>query len=70
VAVDLRLYGRASCSTCSKPAALAGTLLDFGRRHARVPMVGRTHMQPAMPSSVGLWASALCRGLLDDTRRC
>lgn len=29
-------------------------------------MVGRTHMQPAMPSSVGLWASAWAEGLLDD----
>jgi argininosuccinate lyase len=29
-------------------------------------MVGRTHMQPAMPSSVGLWASAVAEGLLDD----
>ncbi len=29
-------------------------------------MVGRTHMQPAMPSSVGLWASAWAESLLDD----
>jgi len=29
-------------------------------------MVGRTHQQPAMPSSVGLWASAHAESLLDD----
>jgi argininosuccinate lyase len=29
-------------------------------------MVGRTHLQPAMPSSVGLWASAQAESLLDD----
>ena len=29
-------------------------------------MVGRTHLQPAMPSSVGLWASAYGEALLDD----
>jgi len=28
--------------------------------------VGRTHLQPAMPSSVGLWASAHAESLLDD----
>ena len=33
-------------------------LTGFAKRHERVPMVGRTHLQPAMPSSVGLWASA------------
>ena len=29
-------------------------------------MVGRTHMQPGMPSSVGLWATAHAESLLDD----
>ncbi len=31
-----------------------------------MPIVGRTHMQPAMPGSVGLWASAHAESLLDD----
>ena len=46
--------------------ALAGRLLEFAERHARVPMAGRTHLQPAMPSSVGLWAAAHAEELLDD----
>ena len=29
-------------------------------------MAGRTHLQPAMPSSVGLWAAAHAEELLDD----
>jgi argininosuccinate lyase len=29
-------------------------------------MVGRTHMQPAMPGSVGLWATAFAEAVLDD----
>ena len=29
-------------------------------------MVGRTHMQPGMPSTVGLWATAHAESLLDD----
>jgi argininosuccinate lyase len=46
--------------------ALVGRLLDLAEAHARTPMPGRTHMQTAMPSSVGLWASAYAEELLDD----
>ncbi|MGO9308853.1 MAG: argininosuccinate lyase [Spirochaetia bacterium] len=46
--------------------ALAGLLLGMAEAHARTPMPGRTHMQTAMPSSVGLWASAFAEELLDD----
>ena len=67
VAVDLRLFAKVRLlEAVSAAAALAGVLLVFARRHEKVPMVGRTHMQPAMPSSVGLWASAWAEGLLDD----
>ena len=67
VALDLRLYAKSQLlGTIEEAAALAQSLLAFGKKHARVPMVGRTHMQPAMPSSVGLWASSFAEGLLDD----
>jgi argininosuccinate lyase len=67
VAVDLRLYAkRELLAALRETARLARTLLRFARRHAAVPMVGRTHQQPAMPSSVGLWASAHAESLLDD----
>lgn len=67
VAVDLRLHGREHLLGLILEAAdLAGGLLRFARKHKRVPMVGRTHLQPAMPSSVGLWASAYAEALLDD----
>ena len=46
--------------------ALVGRLLDLAEAHGRTPMPGRTHMQTAMPSSVGLWASAFAEELLDD----
>jgi len=45
---------------------LADTIRRFADRHKNVPMVGRTHMQRAMPSSVGLWAGAWLESLLDD----
>lgn len=67
VAVDLRLFAKNEILSAAEEAIdLAGILLAFSRRHVGVPMVGRTHMQPAMPSSVGLWASAFAESLLDD----
>ncbi len=67
VALDLRLYAKTELlAMIGQAAALAGVLLDLARRHERVPMVGRTHLQPAMPSSVGVWASAYAESLLDD----
>ncbi len=67
VAVDLRLFAKEELlGVLEEVAALAAVLNDFARRHAAVPMVGRTHQQPAMPSSVGLWAGAHAEALLDD----
>ena len=67
VATDLRLYAKTRLLDAAEAAAaLARTLVAFAKKHAKVPMVGRTHMQPAMPSSVGLWASAWAESLLDD----
>ncbi len=67
VAVDLRLYAKHELlATLEESAALASALVEFGKKHESVPMVGRTHMQPGMPSSVGLWATAHAESLLDD----
>ncbi|MBN1556545.1 MAG: argininosuccinate lyase [Lentisphaerae bacterium] len=67
VAVDLRLYGKTNLlDLMTAVLDLADVLLTFAERHAAVPMVGRTHLQPAMPSSVGLWGSAYAESLLDD----
>jgi argininosuccinate lyase len=67
VIAALRLYGRAFLLEFQQAVlGLASTLLAFARRHARVPMPGRTHLQLAMPSSVGLWAAAFAEELLDD----
>ena len=67
VAVDLRLFAKTRLLEATTAAAvLVRALLAFAKKHAKTPMAGRTHMQPAMPSSVGLWASAWAEGLLDD----
>jgi len=47
---------------------LCATLRAFAHEHQGVPMIGRTHTQVAMPSSVGLWAGAWLESLLDDLR--
>ncbi|MFP4056457.1 MAG: argininosuccinate lyase [Candidatus Brocadiia bacterium] len=69
VIAALRLYAKAALHGLFEAClALGGTLRDFARQHRDVPMVGRTHTQPAMPSSVGLWAGAWLESLLDDLR--
>lgn len=69
VAVDLRLYGKEQLLNAMEEAlALTGALLGFAARNNSLPMVGRTHLQPAMPSSVGLWASAHAESLIDDMK--
>ena len=49
-------------------ASLVSDLLGFAETHKSVPMPGRTHMQPAMPSSVGLWAGGFAEQMLDDVK--
>lgn len=65
-ATAIRLYARDSLIKTAKEAvALAGALVRFAENNKDLPMVGRTHLQPAMPSSVGVWASAYAEELLD-----
>jgi len=67
VLVDLRLYTKEQLFDIEAALlALAASLLAFARKHTETPMPGRTHMQIAMPSSVGLWAAAHTEALLDD----
>ncbi len=67
VALDLRLHMRDSLLGVSREATtLASALLKLAGDHRDIPMVGRTHLQAAMPSSVGLWASGYAEALLDD----
>ncbi len=65
----MRLWMRQYLFEAVKTAgALAGALLELADRHKGTPMPGRTHMQPAMPSSVGLWAGGFAELILDDLR--
>ena len=67
VIVDTRLYTRDRLLEVEDAGlAMIGALLDFAEKHREVPYPGRTHMQLAMPSSMGLWAGAFAEALLDD----
>ncbi len=45
---------------------LLATLYAKAKENQNVPMPGRTHLQKAMPSSVGLWFASFAEQLLDD----
>jgi|WetSurMetagenome_2_1015567.scaffolds.fasta_scaffold30561_5 argininosuccinate lyase len=67
VLLDLRLYGKERLhALAGRTIALVRALAAFARKNEFVPMPGRTHMQIAMPSSLGLWAGAYAESLLDD----
>ncbi len=44
----------------------AATCLDVAERHEMIPMPGYTHLQRAVPSSVGLWMAGFAESFLDD----
>ena len=67
ILVDLRLFAKAKLLVLERDLlGLCLGLADLAERHRDVPMVGRTHMRRAMPSSVGLWAGSFLESLLDD----
>ena len=67
VAVDVRLHVKDQLLALEGEVAdLVEALVAFGKKHDRVPMVGRTHLQPAMPSSVGTWATGHAEMILDQ----
>ena len=67
VLTALRLWNRGFLFAFQRSCLrLAARLLDLAQSHEKTPMPGRTHMQTAMPSSVGLWAAAYAEELLDD----
>jgi len=70
VQTALRLWTREfSTRLALQTLTLSNRLFAFADEHADIPMPGRTHMQIAMPSSVGLWAASFAEQLLDSVRR-
>ena len=67
VAVDVRLHMKDELlSLEGELVKLMDALVSLGRKHDLVPLVGRTHLQPAMPSSVGMWSTGHAEMVLDQ----
>ena len=67
VAVDVRLHMKdAILRAEAETVALAAALRVFGLKAGAVPLVGRTHLQPAMPSTVEMWATGHAEMILDQ----
>lgn len=67
VAVDMRLYAKdKTCKLASETIKSAQSLISFAKKYEYVPMPGYTHMQKAMPSSVGMWIMSFVESLIDD----
>ena len=47
---------------------LIGQCLKFAKKHEMVAMPGYTHMQKAMPTTVGTWMASFAESLMDDLR--
>lgn len=66
VLVAMRLYERDALGRLGAFAADgASALLDLAEREALTPMPGYTHLQRAVPSSLGFWAASIAEGLCD-----
>ncbi len=67
VLTALRLYLKDTCQRLHDGAvAVAGSLDGLADREADTPLPGYTHLQPAMPSSVPLWAGGYATEIRDD----
>lgn len=67
VLAALRLYLKDTAASLADGAiAVAEALDDLAERQGDVALPGYTHMQPAMPSSVRLWAEGFAAELRDD----
>lgn len=66
ILVDLRLYSKEQLLNINASIyQLIEAFVKFAKKYEFVPMPGYTHMQKAMPSSVGMWAGSFAEQLLD-----
>jgi len=67
VALDIKLYLRAAMLEMKTDVLdLFDLLIQKSNEHKEILIPGYTHLQIAMPSSVGLWLGAYAESLVDD----
>lgn len=66
VLTALRMYSKDNLlNIWKKTITLLRAFIEFAEKYEMVPMPGYTHMQKAMPSSVGMWAGAYAESIAD-----
>lgn len=69
VLVDLRLFAKEQLLNLSQTTIkTAMEFVKYGQKYEFIPMPGYTHMQKAMPSSVGMWLGSFAEQLLDQVQ--
>lgn len=69
VLAALRLWMKDEVAALASGArAIARALGEVAAAHPELALPGYTHLQPAMPSSVALWAGGFAAGLEDDAQ--
>ncbi len=67
VLVDLRLYSKEKIIDLAfQIDQLIEAFIKFAKKYEFIPMPGYTHMQKAMPSSIGMWVGSFAEQLLDQ----
>jgi argininosuccinate lyase len=67
VAVATRLFLKDCMARLAKlDGRIAQACLERAEQHADVPMPGYTHLQRAVPSSIGLWMGSFAEAFTDD----
>jgi argininosuccinate lyase len=65
----MRLFGKAEIETIQKEITnLLKTFKAFNKKYGTLPMPGYTHMQKAMPTSIGMWIGSFIASLQDDSK--
>jgi argininosuccinate lyase len=66
ILTDVRLYNKERLLDIAEEIYRTGKkILNFARTYENIPLCGYTHMQRAMPSSVGQWAMAFVEEIAD-----
>lgn len=69
VLTAIRLYSKVELENIQgKTAELIKSFQQFSKKYGAIPIPGYTHMQKAMPSSIGLWAESFVSSLEDDSK--
>jgi argininosuccinate lyase len=67
VLTDLRLFTKDKLINIKNSIQkLSKTIADFAIQHEFIPLPGFTHMQYAMPSSIGQWSGSFLESILND----